>query len=139
LSLSGTIEGAEGDFDLHERRDQRAVFLHAAHGSVIAVGCSIEPESRQLAWQLAGIGSAVTLIGIMGGFLLSRNAVQPLATMSATAAAISASDLSRRIDTANFDRELQSLATTLNDTFDRLPLSVIVALRPMPRTSCAHR
>jgi two-component system OmpR family sensor kinase len=113
----------EGEFVYRQAGDMRIVSLAGAHGSVIDVGRSIAPERRQLdqlLWQLVAVGVGVALIGMAGGFILSRNVVQPLIEMSATAAAISASNLSRRIDTATFDRELQSLAMTLNGMFQRL-------------------
>ncbi|HET6881301.1 MAG TPA: ATP-binding protein [Pirellulales bacterium] len=113
----------EGEYVFRRNGERRWVSLAGPHGSVIDVGRSIEPEQRQLDqlfWQLVAVGAGVMLIGLVGGFVLSRNVVQPLVEMSATAAAISATNLSRRIDTANFDRELQSLAATLNGMFQRL-------------------
>ena len=52
--------------------------------------------------------------------MLSRGAVRPIERMSATAASISATNLSRRIDVANVDSEFTNLAGTLNDMFERL-------------------
>src|SRR5207253_1283097 len=51
---------------------------------------------------------------------LSSRIVRPIRAISATAAGISAADLSRRIDPAAIDTEFEELAETLNMTFDRL-------------------
>ena len=59
-------------------------------------------------------------IGLCGGWLLSKRVTRPIRVISETARAISASDLSRRIDVREADSELGSLAQTLNETFERL-------------------
>jgi heavy metal sensor kinase len=89
----------------------------------VLVGRSVRRVEGQLAWlagQLALTGLAVLAVGLVGGFVLSGRAVRPIAAMSSTAAAISASNLNRRIDVKGVDSELGTLAAVLNEMFARL-------------------
>jgi two-component system, OmpR family, sensor kinase len=89
----------------------------------ITVGCSIAPELKELrlaALRLTAVGSAILLFGLAGGWWISSRAIRPIADISATAAKISAGDLSQRISTADADSELGQLAGVLNATFARL-------------------
>jgi heavy metal sensor kinase len=116
-------ELADGEYEFEQLRDVREIALGGPEGSLIVVGRPTGREFRelrQLALSLAAIGAATALAGALGGALLARHVVRPLEAMSAAAAAISAANLSERIDPATFDRELQSLAGTLNETFARL-------------------
>jgi two-component system OmpR family sensor kinase len=106
-----------------QRDDVREIVLPGPAGSTILVGRSIEREEAaltQLRWSLAGAGGLVMAIGLLGGFALSHRVLRPIRHISETARAISASDLSLRIDGSDVKSELGSLAHTLNDTFDRL-------------------
>jgi heavy metal sensor kinase len=73
--------------------------------------------------KLVGAGGAVLLIGLFGGWLLSRRVTRPIYLISETARSISASDLSQRIGIDETHSELGSLAKTLNETFGRLETS----------------
>jgi two-component system OmpR family sensor kinase len=111
------------DFLARQRGDLREVLLRGPHGTRVLVGRSIGREIAELtrlAWQLLSTGLAVLAVGLVGGWLLSRRAVRPLEAMSATAAAISADNLSQRIDLAEVDSELGRLAQILNAMFARL-------------------
>ncbi len=77
-------------------------------------------ELERFAWQLTAAGAVVLAVGLAGGWLVSSRILRPVAAISATASAISATNLSERIDAAGVDRELADLARVLNDTFDRL-------------------
>ncbi len=113
----------DGEFIFERRRDRREVVLGGPELTLILVGRPIGREIHELnslAAQLAMIGILVTTAGIVGGAVLARHVVQPLDEMSATAASISAANLSERIDPTTFDCELQGLAGTLNETFARL-------------------
>jgi heavy metal sensor kinase len=113
----------DGQYQFEQHREVREIALGGPEGSLIVVGRPTGREFRelrQLALRLAAIGAAVTLMGAFGGAVLARHVVRPLEAMSAAASAISATNLSQRIDPATFDRELQSLAGTLNETFARL-------------------
>jgi heavy metal sensor kinase len=77
-------------------------------------------ELDRFAWQLIAAGTAVLAVGLAGGWLVSARILRPVAAIAATASAISATNLSKRIDAGGVDRELADLARVLNDTFDRL-------------------
>jgi two-component system OmpR family sensor kinase len=114
---------APGGFVIHQRGDFREVVLRGPHGTRVLVGRSIGPELAdltRLAWQLLSTGLGVLAVGLAGGWLLSRRAVRPIEAMSATAAAISADNLSRRIDLTGVDSELGRLGQILNAMFGRL-------------------
>jgi heavy metal sensor kinase len=106
-----------------QRGEQREVVLPRKNGGALVVGRSTEIEDeqmRRLTWILAGTGLGVLLIGLAGGSLLIERALRPIAEMSATAEAISASNLSQRIDAARIESELGPLARILNRMLDRL-------------------
>jgi len=101
----------------------RELIVKGPHNTRILVGRSIQRELQQLGWlgwQLLLTGLGVLAVGLAGGWLLSRRAFRPIAAMSSTAAAISASSLSHRIDVKEVDSELGQLGAILNDTFARL-------------------
>lgn len=108
---------------VRRRRETREAFLPGPHGSVVMVGRALRREMDELSrwrWLLCGAGGGALVFGVVGGAWLMRRALQPLAQISATAAAISADNLSARIDTQSIDIELARLAQTLNDAFGRL-------------------
>jgi len=91
--------------------------------SVILVARPVGKEQAELAgftWQLLAAGAGVVIIGFLGGRFVSNQMFRPIAAMSKTAAAISETNLSERIDTTNIDIELGELAKVLNAAFDRL-------------------
>jgi len=103
--------------------DFREAAVLAPGNSRVLVGRSVAKERAELtrfAWQLGAAGVAVLAIGLAGGWLASARILRPVAGISATASAISATNLSERIDVATVDRELEGLARVLNATFDRL-------------------
>lgn len=103
--------------------ENREIRMAGPGGSSLLVGRSAQRELAELdEWLLLTIvsGTSVLVLGLVGGLWISHRALQPLRAMSTTAAAISAKNLSRRIDTTNVDQELRELAETLNATFARL-------------------
>ena len=107
----------------HWRGGFRDVAILGPRAARILVGTGIEKELgdlRLFAWQLAGAGGLALGLGMLGGWWLSSRIVRPIRAISATAASISAADLSRRIDPAAVEDEFAELAETLNSTFDRL-------------------
>jgi two-component system OmpR family sensor kinase len=115
--------GLVGSPEFRQRGLLREVILPGPFGMTILVGKSLRSEEatlRQLRWTLLGAGAVIMAVGLCGGWLLSRRVMQPIRTISETARAISASDLSRRIAVEEADTELGSLAQTLNGTFERL-------------------
>jgi heavy metal sensor kinase len=101
----------------------RELFLRGPGNTLVLVGRSIQHELNQLRWlrgQLAMTGLGVLAVGLAGGWFLSGRAFRPIASISSTAAAISAASLSRRIDVKEVDSELGKLASVLNSMFARL-------------------
>ena len=105
------------------RGDLREVILPRHSGGYLVVGRSTaveEEQTERLVWILVGTGLGVLLVGLAGGWLLVERALRPIAVMSSTAQAISASNLSQRIDVAGTESELSPLARVLNNMLDRL-------------------
>jgi heavy metal sensor kinase len=108
---------------LRWRGDFREATVLAPMATRVLVGRSVGREQAELsrfAWQLSAAGIAVLAVGMAGGWLASARILRPIASIASTASAISATNLSERIDPATVDRELEGLARVLNDTFDRL-------------------
>ncbi len=106
-----------------DRGDYREVSMRGPRSTRIVVGRNIARERADLlafAWQLAGIGAGVLVVGLAGGFWMASRIFRPIAAMSAAASAISATNLSTRIESADIDVELAGLADVLNAMFDRL-------------------
>ncbi|HLP77425.1 MAG TPA: ATP-binding protein, partial [Candidatus Paceibacterota bacterium] len=94
-----------------------------SRGEVILVGRSIQPEITDLhrtAWELAGVGGLILLVGLAGGWWLATRAIRPIEEISGTALKIAAGDLSQRMNIAETKSELGQLASVLNSTFARL-------------------
>jgi two-component system OmpR family sensor kinase len=103
--------------------EDREVVNTLPSGETIWVGCSMAPELaelRMVAWTLSGVGMAILLLGLAGGWWLVSRALNPIGDISAAAAKISAGDLSQRINVAEAESELGELAAVLNSTFARL-------------------
>jgi heavy metal sensor kinase len=110
-------------FEARSHDDVHEVILVGPEGTGILVGKRINREFArldQLRWQLIGGGGSLLLLGLIGSWYLSSRAVRPLDKITATAEAISASNLSRRIDVAEMESELGRLAHVLNEAFARL-------------------
>jgi two-component system OmpR family sensor kinase len=106
-----------------QRGDLREVILPRHSGGYLVVGRSMKSEeegTHRLVLILAGTGLGVLIIGLAGGWILVERALRPIAVMSSTAAVISASNLSQRIDVAGTESELGPLALVLNNMLDRL-------------------
>jgi two-component system OmpR family sensor kinase len=102
------------------------VLQRGPQGVIIQVQRPIEHDMARLhrfGLQIAGIAVATLLAGLVGGWWISGRILKPIRIISDTAAQISATSLSRRIETAPLDTELVQLGTVLNDTFGRLEQS----------------
>lgn len=71
---------------------------------------------RGFGWAFAG----VVVLGIAGGYLLSRNVGRRLAAISGTAEAIIDGDLARRVPVRGSKDDLDRLALTVNRMLDRI-------------------
>jgi heavy metal sensor kinase len=105
------------------RGEFREILTVTPPGEIMLAGKSIAREQSDLKrfeWSLAGVGSAVLLFGLAGGWWLASRAIRPIDDISATASRISAGDLSQRINANETENELSRLAAVLNSTFARL-------------------
>ena len=101
--------GAPANVAVPDRRDAetrmrgnfRESFLFAAPVNCVLVGRSTvveEADLRTFGGALAVVGSAVLVVGLVGGWWLVTRAMRPVEKIGATAARISAGDLSQRIE-----------------------------------------
>ncbi len=66
---------------------------------------------------------SIMVISASGGFIISRKALAPVKDISDTVDKISEANLSERINVENVSKELQTLASSFNRTFDRLEMA----------------
>jgi two-component system OmpR family sensor kinase len=114
---------ASAPLGLVTRGEFRQLAMVGPNSTRIVVGQSIagmQRELRQLAWTLAAAGAVALIVGLAGGWLVSARILRPIRSISKTASAISAANLSERIESEKVDVELQELAGVLNAMFDRL-------------------
>jgi heavy metal sensor kinase len=107
----------------HTRNGHRVLAMTGPMRTQILVGKPDRRERDELrafAWQLAGAAAVVLAVGLAGGWLVSARILRPVAAIANTASGISATNLSKRIDTDGVDLELADLAQVLNATFARL-------------------
>lgn len=106
-----------------QRGEFREYFTVPAPGDYILVGRSIAPdlaELRHFAWLLAGGGSAVLVVGLLGGWWVVSRTIKPIEDISVAAVKIAGGDLSQRIRVAKGGNEIDQLAGVLNSTFAQL-------------------
>jgi heavy metal sensor kinase len=106
---------------------RREVVVRAASGATVLVGRDIS-DLRRGQWGLflnvALAGIATLVVAIFGGWFVAGRALAPIKRISQTARAMSDGDLHARIAVEHTDTELEQVASTLNDAFDRLRLAV---------------
>jgi len=108
---------------VRQQGEYREVVRQWFGGNNILVGRSIAADIAGLhekEWMVALVGVAVLAAGLLGGHFFARRVIRPIEEISATAADISLSNLSRRIDVTGTETELTGLARTLNQMFDRI-------------------
>ena len=106
---------------------RRETSFAAAGGAVVVVGRDVA-DLRRAEWGLflnvALAGMATLAIAIFGGWFVAGRALAPIKRISRTARAMSEGDLNARIAVEQTDSELEQVASTLNDAFDRLRSAV---------------
>jgi heavy metal sensor kinase len=101
----------------------REVALRGPGDSLVLVGQDVRTQREQLrnlAVLTVGTGAAALALMLAGGWFLTGRALAPIHRMSRAAAAVSASNLSQRIDVDRMETEFAELANAFNDAFDRL-------------------
>lgn len=101
----------------------RELITPGPQGTAILVSRSAttaQNDLRQFSVRLTAVCAGVLLFGLMGGWIVSRRFLRPIAAIAETAAGISAQNLSERIDESRVESELVGLARVLNATFSRL-------------------
>ena len=94
---------------------------------IIQVGISLERttgELRRLLLILLLAGPAVLVLASVGGSVIIRKALKPVASVVKTAEEISADDLSSRIDAGKRKDEIGALVSTFNNMIARLEKSI---------------
>lgn len=101
----------------------REVFIRGPRETLICVGRSAIREREKIAgmtWTIVASGLSVLGVGLMGGWWLSKRAIEPIQRMSRTAQGINANQLTDRVKLSGFDTELAGLGATLNTMLDRI-------------------
>jgi two-component system OmpR family sensor kinase len=99
----------------------------AAGGATVVVGrdiADLQRERRALIFNVALAGILTLAVSIFGGWFVAGRALAPIKRISQTAREMSAGDLHARIAVDRTESELEQVASTLNDAFDRLHLAV---------------
>lgn len=106
---------------------RREVSVRAAGGATVLVGRDITDlieEQWTVGAHVLLAGLATLGIAIVGGWFVAGRALAPIARISQTARAMSAGNLEARIPIERTESELEQVASTLNEAFDRLQRAV---------------
>ena len=111
----------------HTAPGRREASLQGRAGATVLVGREIgdlrgEQWALILNVALAGVGTLA--IAILGGWFVAGRALAPIKRISEAARAMSGGNLDARIAVEHTESELEQVASTLNDAFDRLRLAV---------------
>jgi signal transduction histidine kinase len=126
-SRSGELIDRSGPEVSGAPQSGREVTVPGAGGATVVVGRDIA-DLRRAQWSLILnvmlAGAATLALSIFGGWFVAGRALAPIRRISETARAMSAGDLDARIAVDRTESELEQVASTLNDAFDRLRLAV---------------
>ena len=109
-----------------QRGNLREARVVGPSGTQILVGRDVSRDVaalRRLAIQIIAISIGILMVGLIGGWWLSRSVLRPIHAMSAAAKQFSVKDRSPRINTVETDTELGELGKLLNEAFDRVQSS----------------
>jgi heavy metal sensor kinase len=120
--------GPESDPNEDSRTvDERRELVRSSFGMRSMIGRDISPEMEEMhhfAWSLAACGSAVWLLGLLGGWWLAGRVIRPIDAISRAATRIAEGNLDERIDATKTDNELDQLCLILDKTFERLRAAI---------------
>jgi heavy metal sensor kinase len=105
----------------------REVSVLARGGATVLVGrdiAGLHRTQQALVLDVVMAGLATLAVAIFGGWFVAGRALAPMKRISEAARAMSAGDLNARIAVDRTESELEQVASTLNDAFDRLRLAV---------------
>lgn len=117
---------------ISERNGHRETTLKTPQGASILVGRDLSEarrDVRALAFTISGVGGAVLLCSLLGGWFLAGRALAPIARISRAAKAMAQGDLSARIAVDKTENELGQVALALNEAFERQHLAAEVQRR----------
>ena len=107
----------------HAGDGRREQTVQAAGGATVLVGrdiADLRRAERGIVLNVALAGIATLAIAIVGGWFVAGRALAPIARISRAARAMSEGDLHARIAVEHTESELEQVASTLNEAFDRL-------------------
>ena len=106
-----------------EKGPVREILLRGPEDTLICVGRNVRSEMARMyqsAINIVLVGVSILAVGLCGGWWLSGRAIKPIKNMSETASAISATNLTQRMDLDGVDTELAQLGAVLNNMLERL-------------------
>lgn len=83
---------------------------------------SIYAQSRRNAWQAAGLGAAVLLLGVLVMVAIQRRIARPMQALTATARRVAAGEFDERAAEGDGLAEVAEVAAGINHMLDRIPL-----------------
>lgn len=89
----------------------------------VQVGVEVTFEKNLLAGYRERLGTVLgigLLLAVLVGSIIARRGIRPIEEIAATVRRVSSSTLSERVQTTGLPSELSSLASTFNETLDRL-------------------
>lgn len=113
--------------ELETVHGQRSMTVRGPSRSLLRVGVpldALEVALARHARQLAALGGAYFLGGLLAGWAIVRWGLRPIREIGHRATEIAHGDLSRRIDVEHAATELRELATVLNEAFQRLEADI---------------
>ncbi|MEO8617393.1 MAG: HAMP domain-containing sensor histidine kinase [Luteolibacter sp.] len=121
-----SIEGAPGFHSVKVAGQRCRTGSFKLGDFTVHVGMSLAPIDALYADLRFGMLMTMPLIGVMvfaGGLWLGKQAVEPMAALSAAAEEVSLDDGSARLPTPPAEDEIARLTVVLNSTFDRMRAS----------------
>ena len=109
------------------RQPARGEQVKLSGGESLFVGADIgqaESYVQKIVHALTGAGALMVLLGLAGGFIISRNVTRAMAGLNAVVAAVQSGDLHARAEVRGANDEFDELAAGLNHMLDRLERSM---------------